>query len=54
MTNEQGCLRDEYIVQAKREKHYVIWCKRIGWHADAAIASDKRKRLMAMARNISA
>lgn len=54
MTNEQACLRDEYIVQAKREKHWVIWCKRIGWHGDAAMATDKRKRLMQMARSFSA
>lgn len=53
MTNENACLRDEYIVQAKREKSYAVWCKRIGWHHDAAIASDKRKRLMKMARTIA-
>jgi hypothetical protein len=52
MTNEQACVRDEYIVQAKREKSYCVWCKVIGWHGDAAIATGKRKRLMQMARSI--
>lgn len=52
MTNEQACILEEMVVQAKREKSYAVWCKRIGWGSDAHIASGKRAQIMQEARKL--